>query len=114
MPNYVKNKDLYNELIHCIDNSTYTTEFHNMVTMMAERLSLKLYYSQEEDRKDCIQNGIIKVYLYHHNFKRENKNAFAYITQILKNGMAVQFNKIYKKRYGIKEIRLDYLDFDKM
>ncbi len=96
---YVKNKDLRNELIFCRDSSlTHTPELLRMFTLMSQKLSLKFTYKHADDRKDCIQGGIIDAWQYWKSYDPSiSENAFSYITQILKNGASKQFRSLYPR-----------------
>lgn len=86
---YVKNKDLYNELKRCKDASlNYSPLLHEYFELMVDRFSNKFGYVYEEDREDCKSQAMMDLYLYWHNFNPKYTNAFAYITQIIKNGYA--------------------------
>ena len=95
MANYVKNKDLYDELVKCLDTSTYSMELHCMVERMADKFGYNFTYIESEDRQDCKSQAIMDVYMYWRNFNPKYRNAFAYITQIIKNGFAKGWKKLY-------------------
>jgi len=92
---YVRNKDLYAEVVKCLDASIYSNELHGMFTMMVDRFSLKFTYKCEDDRDDCKAQASMDLYLYWDRFNPKYTNAFAYYTQIIKTGYAKGFNKIY-------------------
>jgi len=97
MADYVKNKDLYNELCRCQDVSiNYSLELHEMFQKMVDKFSYKFSYKFEDDRKDCKSMAIEDLYRYWTNFDRnKTTNAFAYITQIIKNGYAKGWRSLY-------------------
>jgi len=94
---YVRNKDLYDELVKCKDASIVASEeLIQMFYLIAENLSRKFTYKHEEDRQDCIQTAVIDCYTYSKNFNPKYKNAFAYITQIQKNGFAKAWRILHR------------------
>jgi len=97
MAAYVKNKDLYNEMVRCKDCSlNYSNELHGMFRLMVDKFSWAFSYKYQEDREDCKSQAIEDLYLYWHNFDpSKGTNAFAYVTQIIKNGYAKGYRKIY-------------------
>jgi len=104
MANYVKGIELYNEMIYCQDASlAYTDKLIEMFTLIAERFATKYTYKYPEDRQDCIQQAVVDAYCYWHNFnrhkippKKEGSMAFAYVTQIVKNGFFKSWRKIHQ------------------
>lgn len=101
MPAYVRNADLYKELIKCKDASiTHTEDLLVMFSKMSDKLSYKFRFYREADRKDCIQGGIIDAWSYWGSFDPSvSVNAFAYVTQIIKNGQSKAFRKIYPQYF---------------
>ncbi|MFW6246705.1 MAG: hypothetical protein ACOC22_00820 [bacterium] len=95
MPHHVKNADLRNELLKSKEQDELTPEAINMIMLMAEKFSLKFKYEYEEDRKDCISFAIMDCYKYWRGYNPEvSQNAFAYISQIIKNGFAKAWRKL--------------------
>ena len=94
---YVKNRDLREEIIRCKDASlAYSDELIEMFTLIAERLSHKFYYVDPMDGDDCRQQAVMDMFMYWKGYNPEKSpNAFAYITQIAKNGMAKGWNKLH-------------------
>lgn len=96
MAYYVKNKDLREELIKSKAQNELTKEAINMFILMANKFSTNFTYYYEEDRQDCIATAIMDCYQYWRSYNPEKSpNAFAYITQICKNGMAKSWRKLY-------------------
>jgi DNA-directed RNA polymerase specialized sigma subunit len=105
---YLSNKELCAEIIHCKETNIMSNEAITMITLMATRLSRKFSYRQEEDRKDCIQQAVIDCFLYYRNFDPEKStNAFAYFTQIIKNGFAKAWRHLYQDIPSTAKIRLN-------
>ncbi len=97
MAAYVKNKDLRSELIKSKEEGKLTAEAIRMMMLMANRFGQKLTYVIEDDRYDCEAYAIMDCYQYWKGYKPEFPNAFAYITQIIKNGYAKGYRKLYGK-----------------
>ena len=93
---HVKNAELRAELIKSKEEDTLSPEALDMFILMAHKFSRKLPYYREEDREDCISFAIMDCYQYWRGYNPEKSaNAFAYITQIIKNGMAKGWRKLY-------------------
>ena len=98
MANYVKNKDLYNEICKSLEQDELTEEAMNMFILIANNSINKLSFDDEADKKDCISSGIIDMMKYWKSFNPKYTNAFAYFTQICKNGFAKGWNEIHPKK----------------
>jgi hypothetical protein len=86
---HVKNRDLREELILSKEKDELTPKAVDMIMLMAEKLSTKFKYVYPEDREDCIAFAIMDCWKYWRGYNPEKSdNAFAYITQIQKNGFA--------------------------
>lgn len=93
---YVKNKDLYREVIVSKQKGELTANAITMIMKMSQETIKLLKFKYEDDKKDCIQTAITKCLLYWKNFNPDkSKNAFAYFTQIIKNGYTESFNKLH-------------------
>lgn len=98
---YVRNIDLYNEIVWCKKNNTNydaslgkevvlaSDKLASMFLQIASKLSNKLMFPSQEDREDVIYTAVGDCIKYFDNFDPEvSKNAFAYITSICTNGFA--------------------------
>jgi len=93
---YLKNKDFLQELMISKERGELTANAVVMIMKISNKASEKLKYKREDDRKDCIATGIQKCLMYWKNFNPEKStNAFAYFTQIIKNGFTESFNKLH-------------------
>lgn len=93
---HVKNSDLRNEIIKCKQTDELSKEALEMLMLMAKKFSQKLNYIYPEDREDCIAFAIMDCYQYWRGYDPEKSpNAFAYYTQIIKNGFAKGWRKLY-------------------
>ena len=89
MSKYIDQKKLFEEILKSKEKNELTPEALNMLILIANELSKVLKFKYEEDRKDCIAFAIEDLIRYWRNFNPErSNNAFAYYTQIAKNGLA--------------------------
>ena len=96
MPIHVKNADLRNEIIKSKEKNELTPEALDMFMLMAKKFSTKLNYYYEEDREDCISVAVMDCFLYWRSYNpAKSQNAFAYFTQVIKNGFAKSWRKLY-------------------
>lgn len=112
---YLSNKDLYCELIVSKAQGRLTRPAEKMIILLGKNIIKKFYYSNPDDRFDCLQNGYIQMFQNWYQFD-ENKsdNCFSYYTEIFKRGIAAGFNKIHKLKGdnegSIKLISMDGTD----
>jgi len=106
---YINNRDFTNEIIRCkhgllneetgyqhVAGELSPKAIEYFITL-ANRAILKLRFSNPLDKEDCIQSALLDLLRYWKNFNEEkSNNAFAYFTQIAKNGYAKEYKKIYK------------------
>lgn len=106
---YINNRDFTNEIIRCkhglLNEETgyqhtageLSPKAVEYFMLLANRAIQKLTFSNPLDREDCIQSALLDLLRYWRNFNEEkSNNAFAYFTQIAKNGYAKEYKKIYK------------------
>jgi len=97
MPIHVKNKDLREQLIISKQQNELTKEALDMIILMAHKFSNNFTYMYQEDKEDCIAFAIMDCYMYWRGYDPEkSQNAFAYITQIVKNGMSKSWRRLRK------------------
>ena len=93
---HVKNADLRNEIIKSKAQDKLTPEALDMLILMAKKFTTKFNYTYPEDREDCISFAIMDCYMYWRGYNPEkSQNAFAYFTQMIKNGFAKGWRKLY-------------------
>ena len=98
---YINNRDFTNEIIRCkygmLNEETgyqhtpgeLSPRAIDYFILLANRAILKLTFSNPLDKEDCIQSALLDLLRYWRNFNEEkSNNAFAYFTQIAKNGYA--------------------------
>jgi hypothetical protein len=97
---YINNKEFTADIILCKQNGELSDYTINCVISLANRAVDRLYFKDYRDREDCIQSAILDCLKYWKSFdetKMAIPNAFAYFTQICKNGYAKEWKKIHKK-----------------
>ena len=104
---HVKNSDLRNEIIKCKEKDELSKEALEMLMLMSKKLSEKFKYIYEEDKKDCIAFAVMDCYQYWRGYDPiKSQNAFAYYTQIIKNGFAKGWRKLYGNMPKSKKVSL--------
>ena len=97
---YINNKEFTADIITCKVNGELSKYSINCFISLANRAVDRLYFRDNRDREDCIQSAILDCLKYWKSFdetKMASPNAFAYFTQICKNGYAKEWKKIHKK-----------------
>lgn len=93
---HVKNKDLREEIILSKEQNNLTKKALDMLMLMADKFANKMTYLDPDDRKDCVAFAVMDCYLYWRGYDPEkSQNAFAYYTQIIKNGMGKGWRKLH-------------------
>jgi hypothetical protein len=100
MSHYVKNKDLKIQIQLSKDASVCTPELLDMFFLMSNGLARRFTYRCPEDKQDAIICGVEDAWKYFWSYD-ENKspNAFAYVSQVIKNGMAKSIKTFYEPYY---------------
>lgn len=97
---YINNKEFTADIIKCKNEGELSNYSINCFISLANRAVDRLYFRDERDREDCIQSAILDCLKYWKSFdetKMISPNAFAYFTQICKNGYAKEWKKIHRK-----------------
>jgi hypothetical protein len=97
---YINNKEFTTDIIECKKAGELSDYSVNCFISLANRAVDRLYFRDDRDREDCIQSAILDCLKYWKSFdesKMTTPNAFAYFTQICKNGYAKEWKKIHKK-----------------
>jgi hypothetical protein len=104
----IDQKKLFEEILKSKERNELTPAAVDMLILMARKLSDSFKYKHEEDRKDCIAFAIEDLIRYWRNFNPElSTNAFAYYTQIAKNGHAKGWKKLHGKNKNVKIININ-------
>lgn len=96
---YLSNKDLYKEIIYSKAKGKLTPEAANMLMLLGKNVIKKMYYKDPDDRKDCLQEAMLSCFKFWYNFdEMKGDNAFAYYTEVIKRGLAIGWNHMYKTK----------------
>jgi len=97
MKRYIKNKELYKEILVSKAQGKLTKSAEEMLQLIVKNIILKFQYKEPEWKRDCMQEAYYVLYKNWHNFD-ENKtdNPFAYYTEVVKRGLAFGFKKVTK------------------
>ena len=109
---YINNRDFTNEIIDCKKRGELSNYAIFCFDKLANRAVERLYFRDPRDREDCIQSAILDCLKYWTSFdetRSKNPNAFAYFTQICKNGYAKEWKKIHRKTGLDKEEKLEFI-----
>lgn len=109
---YVNNKDFTQSIINDKEKGELSQFSITCFIALANRAVNKMYYEDPRDREDCIQSAILDCLKYWKGFdpdKSKNPNAFAYFTQVCKNGYAKQWKAIHKKTGLDDDETLDFI-----
>lgn len=75
-----------------------TAELVRMFMLLAKHASMRLHYTDPMDREDCIAGAIEDLLRHWRKFDETRyDNAFAYYTQIIKNGFVKTWYKLGHK-----------------
>ena len=106
---YVENKEMLIEMIISQAQGRLTPKLLEMCMQIVKGVSRKFRYKEPEDRYDCIAycyEMIIKNWMMFDLDRYDN--VFAWVTQVVKNGFAMQFKILQKSR--INTISYDVVD----
>jgi hypothetical protein len=111
MAKYIDQKKLFQEIIISKRDGELTPLALEMLIVIPNELSKALKFKYEEDRKDCIAFAIEDLLRYWRGFDPNmSSNAFAYYTQIAKNGLAKGWKKLHGKTQNIRIININESD----
>jgi len=86
---YVKGKELREEIVKCKEKGELSPLAIEYFMMMTDRFSYKFSYKNPMDREDCKSAAMEDLLRYWKGYDPvKSYNAFAYYTQIIKNGFA--------------------------
>ncbi len=100
MPNYVNNSELYSEICESLSKKELTPRALEMLGLIVTNANKRLKYTNPDDKEDCVAFAYMEVVKYWNRFNPDkSKNAFAYFTQMAKNGYAKGWDILHPKRY---------------
>lgn len=96
---YVKNSDLFKEIVECKQKGELSHKALEMFQIMIKKIGLNFRYRNPSDREDCESEAMLSILKYWRRFDETRfKNAFAYFTQCIKNGYGLGYNRIYPEK----------------
>ena len=96
---YLSNKHLYYELVVSKAQGRLTHRCSNMLYLLGKNVIRKFSYTNPQDKDDSFQEGMFQVYKNWFSFDETiTDNAFAYMTEVFKRGVAAGFNKVHQKK----------------
>lgn len=100
---YVNNKELLQEIITSKERGALTPKAIVMLDRMVKEISKIFKYKMEEDREDCQAFAMEDVVKYWNRFDPEkSSNPFAFYTQMIKNGYAKGWRRLYPIKSSLK------------
>lgn len=103
MATYLKNKDLLAEIIKSKELGKLTNTAVEMLWKLAKESNKKLNYKNPQDREDCISAAMLDLLKYWNRFDPKiTTNAFAFYTQVAKNGFAKGWNELNEVKHSQK------------
>jgi hypothetical protein len=109
---YINNREFTDEIIRCNKIGKLSEFAVKCIMTLANRAVSRLYFRDPRDKEDCIQSAILDCLKYWQGFDETvslKPNAFAYFTQICKNGYAKEWKKIHRKNGLDKEEKLEFI-----
>jgi DNA-directed RNA polymerase specialized sigma subunit len=98
VPEYLKPSELLKEVISCKQAGKLSNRLLEMFELIAKNSNKRLKYRDPMDKEDCISQAMEDLIKYWDRFDPDlSKNAFAYYSQIAKNGFAKAWNKMHPK-----------------
>lgn len=96
MARYVDSRELLAEIIKSKEQNKLTPRALEMLMRMSREISKVLKYKIEDDREDCICFALEDILRYWDRFDpAKSTNAFAFYTQMIKNGLAKGWRRLY-------------------
>lgn len=103
MAQYINSRELYDEILLSKSAGVLTPQALKMLDRMVKEISKVFKYKLEEDREDCQAFAMEDVIKYWDRFNPEkSNNAFAFYTQMIKNGYAKGWRKLYPIKSSLK------------
>lgn len=95
---YINNADFTQAVIECLKTGELSNYVIDCFITLANRAVLRLYFKDPLDKEDCVSAALCDMVKYWKNFNPEkSNNAFAYFTQVAKNGYGKEYKKIHKE-----------------
>lgn len=96
MAQYLKAKEFFEEIVISKTEDKLTKRAEDMLILLGYKAIKKLKYFNPDDRDDCLQTGLMVMFMNWRNFDpQKSTNAFAYFTEIFKRGTCRGFHEIH-------------------
>lgn len=103
MANYINNKELLSEIIKSKEQNKLTPRSVELLWKIAKESNKRLKYKEPKDKEDCISSAMLDLLRYWNRFNPEKStNAFAFFTQIAKNGFTKGWNELHPVKQSKK------------
>lgn len=97
-PKYINDTELTYEVIISLGKGYRTKKLEIMLIKIANEIIKKFTYKCEEDREDCLSNAYLMLFTGWKSFDpNKYSNAFSYVSEIAKRGLAYQFGQLRGK-----------------
>jgi hypothetical protein len=93
---YITAKDLDYQMIVSKAQGRLTKEAEKMIILLAKNVIKKFSYRDPDDRLDCLQSAYLDIFANWHSFDENKGQAFSWITEVVKRGLAKGWNSRYK------------------
>lgn len=103
---YCDRVELHKELIYLKATGKHSDALIEMFQAIINGYHNSLYKADDPHKKDKSQYAMLQLILYAHNYEPERQSAFAYVTQIVKNGFRYYYSR-WVARYD-KEIQVEF------
>lgn len=105
MPHYLKNKDLILEVMRSKEEGRLTNRAVDMFRKIAKESNKNLSYKDPMDKEDCISAALEDMIKYWDRFDPSvSTNAFAFYSQMAKNGFAKGWKKLHHPKKQMMSI----------
>ena len=95
---YITAKDLDYQMIVSKAQGRLTKEAERMIILLAKNVIKKFYYANPDDRLDCLQTAYLDIFANWYSYDESKGQAFSWITEVVKRGMAKGWNKQHRKK----------------
>lgn len=96
---YLNPKRLYDLVCECLDEDELKPELVNAFILLVDKVMLKNYYSDKQDKEDCRSGAILSLLKAWKKFDpTKTTNAFSFFTTCVKNGLIVSWNEIHPEK----------------
>ena len=110
---YITAKDFDYQMIVSKAQGRLTRQAENMIILLAKNVIKKFYYANPDDKLDCLQSAYVDIFANWHSFDENKGQAFSWVTEVVKRGLAKGWNKQHKtKGCDVEIISLTVYDND--